>query len=320
MIKWKPFELHTHTNHSDGDFEVAELVKKCKEIGFSGIALTDHNTISAREEFTKKCLENDLICVNGIEWTTYFGHMSVLDEKGITDWRNVLPDDIDEAIKKIHKNDGIIGIMHPFAVSDPINTGYNWSFKIKDYSLVDYIEVYSRDFPLRKVQTKKAFEFWESLLLKGYKIPAISGRDWHRPDANPACYAYTYFGIEDGETVIDAIKKSSAYVTLGPRIDVDIRDVNNNEVHIGNEICSQKLTIKINIDDSINFENYKRFNVNPKYINIVNNGITIATTQANNIQIIEANVEKGYIRIDVIGDCDGLEEQRIIFTNPIYVY
>ena len=86
-LKWYPCELHCHTIHSDGDFTVSELIETSKERGLKGICLTDHNTYSGREEAAK---EKELAILQGIEWTTYFGHM--LDCEAHTDvWRELFP-------------------------------------------------------------------------------------------------------------------------------------------------------------------------------------------------------------------------------------
>lgn len=43
MTKWIACELHTHTQHSDGQFTVLELAQTAKQCGLEGIAITDHN-------------------------------------------------------------------------------------------------------------------------------------------------------------------------------------------------------------------------------------------------------------------------------------
>jgi predicted metal-dependent phosphoesterase TrpH len=46
MKQWLPYELHTHTFHSDGEHSLLELAISAKELGLFGIAMTDHNTMS----------------------------------------------------------------------------------------------------------------------------------------------------------------------------------------------------------------------------------------------------------------------------------
>ena len=43
-------DLHTHTNHSDGVYSPAELVKKAKDAGLNYLAITDHDNVDAVEE------------------------------------------------------------------------------------------------------------------------------------------------------------------------------------------------------------------------------------------------------------------------------
>lgn len=322
MIKWCPVELHTHSNHSDADFEVWEIADAGKKTGFKAMSLTDHNTKSGVPIFEQACKNNDLVFVSGTEWTTYYGHMLILEEQGETCWLDVMPDDIDDAIKQIHTNNGIIGLAHPFAISDPVNTGYNWSFNIKDFSLVDYIEVYSRDFTVKKIQTDRAFALWEKLLLDGYKVSAISGRDWHKIDEKPVNYACTRLAI-DGElsadAVIDALKNNRAYVSVGPEIIMDIKDANGNDVNIGDTISAEKLIFNISIDESENFDNYKQFNIAPKKISIINNSETIHQCDIDKLKEITLDVKSGFIRIEVLGDYINSQDARIAFTNAIYI-
>ncbi len=85
-MHWYPVELHTHTCHSDGDFTVKELVRTAKR-RTGRLALTDHNTASGVEEFCREAKKQGILPIRGLEWTTYHGHMTVLEEDGYTDWR-----------------------------------------------------------------------------------------------------------------------------------------------------------------------------------------------------------------------------------------
>ena len=135
MKKWYPCELHCHTVHSDGDFTVEGLIASAKEHGLKGICLTDHNTYSGREEASK---EKDLVILQGIEWTTYFGHMLVLGADRFVEWRDAVPENIDEKMKQVHAAGGLVGIAHPFQLGTPICTGGRWDFRVQDFSLVNY--------------------------------------------------------------------------------------------------------------------------------------------------------------------------------------
>lgn len=319
-MDWKKFELHTHTHHSDGDFTIEEIVNTAKLEEYEGIALTDHNTQSGHQEFITAIEENNLIGIKGIEWTTFFGHMLVLGCETYVDWRYVGKDEIDDVIRKIRNNNGVVGIAHPFAIGNPICTGYLWEFNIKDWSNIDYIEVWSRDNPNKKGQSLKAYEMWTKLLNKGIRISAVSGRDWHRKQLE-CNSAYTYLGFNkkfNKENPLESIKNGQIFVTMGPHLIFQLIQ-NNNIIHIGEEAKNGKVRGKISFKYSNDTQSKKGLNC--KYINLVANGQIVRTINLdNNIDIYneDLEVEKGWIRAEAYGDIEGNYE-LIAFTNPIYI-
>lgn len=63
------FDLHTHSNYSDGDLSVEENVKKALEMGFSGIAITDHDNIDSWRDIDNG--DFDITVIKGVELSTY---------------------------------------------------------------------------------------------------------------------------------------------------------------------------------------------------------------------------------------------------------
>ena len=63
MLKYRPFEMHCHTRHSDGTFLVPQLIESVAAYGYAGLALTDHNAVTGLLEVTEElqrknnCLE-----------------------------------------------------------------------------------------------------------------------------------------------------------------------------------------------------------------------------------------------------------------------
>ena len=137
--RWFACELHCHTVHSDGDFTVPALLDAARKRRLEGLALTDHNT-------TAGCLQarqsRDPVVLGGMEWTTYFGHMPVLDCARYVDWRDARPDTIDEKLRAVRENGGVCGIAHPFQLGTPICTGGHWDYHVQDWSLFNYIEIF----------------------------------------------------------------------------------------------------------------------------------------------------------------------------------
>ena len=61
-------DIHCHTHCSDGTDSALDLLKKAKEIGLSGLSITDHDTIDAyTPEFFSKAEELGIRILTGIE-------------------------------------------------------------------------------------------------------------------------------------------------------------------------------------------------------------------------------------------------------------
>lgn len=217
MRNWFACELHCHTLHSDGDFSVEELMRTARERLLDGINLTDHNTDSGVIETKAFCAP---VVLPGMEWTTYFGHMLVLDCKQYVDWRDALPDTIDQKMRQVRESGGLCGVAHPFQLGTPICTGGHWDYHVRDWSLVHYIEIFSEGCPFLNSANRRAIALWQSLLDKGYHIAPTFGRDWHRTANNKLLSACTYL-LCDGETLTpekmkQALLSGRTCVSAGP--------------------------------------------------------------------------------------------------------
>ena len=222
MLKWFPCEMHCHTLHSDGKFTVESLMQTAKEYGLSGIALTDHNTVSGWDEITEEREKKYVSVLKGIEWTTFFGHMLVTDCKEFVDWRDAVPDNIDEKIAEVKKRGGMVGIAHPYELVSPMCTCCFWDYHVKKWENVDYIEVWSKPFPPSKSANERAFSLWTGLLDKGYHLAATYGKDWHKKSDETEPYGCTYIGTESetltGAEIKKAVQNARRSITNRPFI------------------------------------------------------------------------------------------------------
>ncbi|WP_027340266.1 PHP domain-containing protein [Halonatronum saccharophilum] len=73
----KYVDLHLHTTASDGSFTPKELVKRAVELGFSAIAITDHDTVGALKEGVELAKENGIEMVPGIELNTDYENTEI---------------------------------------------------------------------------------------------------------------------------------------------------------------------------------------------------------------------------------------------------
>ncbi len=310
--KWYPCELHCHTVHSDGDFTVEELISTAKQRRLSGICLTDHNTMSGHRETDG---ETELAILKGIEWTTYFGHMLVLDTKKYVDWRDAVPDNIDSKISAVKEQGGLVGIAHPFQIGTPICTGGHWDFKVQNWDNVNYMEIFAEGEPYLNVANGKARRMWHSLLSKGYRITPTMGRDWHRSINNIYPSACTYLLI-DGEITADkmkeAIKKGRTVVSNGALLTFETTEGKTS----GDTVESGEITLKINIDLS-------RHSIMEGERRIIPEKIVVCSGEGEREYPITENIsftakEKEWYALELWGGFDDRKNTLLCLAAPFY--
>lgn len=314
-MSYLPCELHCHTVHSDGAFQVAELLEAAKADHLALIALTDHNTFSGHSELD----DARLPAVRGIEWTTYFGHMLVLGARKFVDWRDAVPDNIDEKIKEVKAAGGIVGIAHPFQIGSPVCTGGRWEFNIKNWSNVDYMEIWHEDMTSLKSENEKALALWTSLLDQGYKIAASYGRDWHRPEKN-GHYGCTYIDI-DGEIsesqAIRAIRLGKTVVSTGAKFFFRLHR-HGKTYSIGDTVRKGTYTFSFFTDLHSRLKNAGEESVKYKTIRVVTNGSKTVLETRFDERHVRLKLEKNqWYRAELWGTVDG-ESKPLAMTSPIY--
>lgn len=70
-------DLHLHTTYSDGSYSPLELVKKAKELDYSAIAVTDHDTVAGITESIKAGHRYNLEVIPGVEFNTLISGIDV---------------------------------------------------------------------------------------------------------------------------------------------------------------------------------------------------------------------------------------------------
>lgn len=227
-MKWLACELHTHTIHSDGSQTLGELAAGAASLGFDAIALTDHNTMTGLADKEQTAAEHGLLILPGMEWTTFHGHMVTIGLSEYVDWREVGHHQIGNGIQAVHRLGGIAGLAHPFRIGSPACTGCYWEYDIQDWSLVDYIEVWSGIFASIQTVNQRAYALWTDKLNEGHRITATSGRDWHAQTATTEPLSVTYLGIPANtdpteQKLIQALQEGCATVTIGPQLGFQLK-------------------------------------------------------------------------------------------------
>lgn len=234
---WYKGDLHIHTIHSDGRNTVCEVIALARGRGLDFIALTDHNTISQNKEFIEiGSSYEDLLVIPGMEITTFYGHMNVLNIDRYIDFRRKSKEDFKKLIEEVHNNGGVVSVNHPDISREPMCR--DCPFRYRDIDDFDAIEVWNGPW---HILNSESISWWHNLLIKGYKVTAIGGSDYHGVDLTRIGEPTTWIYIDSlsTENVLKSIKMGRAYITYipdEPIIDIKAIDSNGNSYIFGDEI------------------------------------------------------------------------------------
>lgn len=182
------FDLHIHTEYSDGIGSVKEVLLEAYRKGLNGIAITDHNTTIALREAEIYASKLGLTVIPGLELKTDAGHILALGiNVNLKDKTRLIYED---AIDWVRSLGGITIIAHP---AIEVNKMDKWIAKKPDA-----IEAFNSNYPFKFILRRG----WE--IINRIKVPITAGSDAH----NPKCIGNAYTIIEVYELSIEEILKS----------------------------------------------------------------------------------------------------------------
>lgn len=109
------FDLHIHSKYSSCSITEPEtIVKKAKEAGLKGFAITDHNTIRAWPTLTKLSKQNDLIFVPGQEVDVSFNGKKLGHLLALFTYDKIVSSDIYDVVDEAKSQSALLCLPHPF--------------------------------------------------------------------------------------------------------------------------------------------------------------------------------------------------------------
>jgi len=166
--RWFAGDLHTHTVHSDGTYELAEALSLASDAGLDFVALTDHNTTSQNQAAGA---HPSLTIIPGLELTTYRGHANVLGAADpLPDFRVRDERELRARLATARSAGARIVLNHPH---DP-GCGWQFSWDVP----FDWFEVWNGPW---RPSNQLALDWWQARLAEGRRLVAVCGSDVHRP-------------------------------------------------------------------------------------------------------------------------------------------
>lgn len=223
---YKRLELHNHTTESDSSITPKELIDIMIQDKVDAFAITDHNTISGQAKIEKLLAQSTspIQCINGMEYTTYYGHILCFNLREYISWENIDRQHPEKLFRALRSKGALIGVAHPFSYGHPFARGCGWDMEIRDYSTFDFIEIFNNPEPLYDVN-QPALQWWEELTLQNHPLAITCGMDLHGQNSMSLQYAVYIQGKKEGnisKELEQAIRTQKTHISKGPLITVTV--------------------------------------------------------------------------------------------------
>lgn len=282
--KWLKGDTHLHTTNSDGNLTTAQLIKNLKKKGLNWAIITDHNFNAADAPY----FDGDLLIIQGEEVTANPGHVNIWGKKMPYPPPYVM-DGIDDYIKIINdaKTAGAtISVNHPFCKK------CGWYMPLEGFPM-DCVEVWNA--PMH-IDDMTNIRWWHNELLKGRRIGAVGGSDYHKDYrvtdlvAMPTTICFAKSNTQ--EDILEALRNGNSIITQGP--DKTMLYLTCGDAFVGE-------TIKWNKDITVNVkaEKMKRGH----RLVVYNNDTVLYDYKNNKFGSHTVNLEvkeKGFVRVEVL--------------------
>jgi hypothetical protein len=216
---WYRGDLHTHTVHSDGQWQPQELLDAARAAGLDFIVSTEHNTNTAHGIWGRHTAD-DLLIINGEEVTTRNGHLVAAGLAAGTwlDWRHRAVDGtLPGVLAEIHQQDGLAIAAHPHAPC----LGCQWKH---GYAGIDAVEVWNGEWT---VDDEVSLQGWNTTLVESGRVrtwlPAVGASDTHE-SSSPIGLAQTVVLADDltVPAILAGIRAGRCYVTDSSEVSVEL--------------------------------------------------------------------------------------------------
>lgn len=236
--QWYKGDTHLHTINSDGVLTKGQLVEACKKKGLDFMIITDHNFNSVKKSY----YDGDMLIIQGQEITGELGHVNIWGKKVPVDPPYALDnaEDYKQIIDKCKKAGATISVNHPFCSK----CGFHLDLEAYPF---DCVEVWNT---IQHSDNMKNRNWWVEQLLKGNRIAAVGGSDFHKDYYNVPLLASptTYVNAKSNseKDILEAMREGRCFVTNSPNSTTLFLNCSNAE--IGDTVSlsdNQKLEIKV---------------------------------------------------------------------------
>lgn len=218
---WYRGDLHAHTIHSDGSWDVPEFTRYMRSHGLDFVTLSDHNTVTGLNQHRSQT-EDGFLAMGGMELSTLNGHMLALGGNAFYEWRlEITPGmDINRIMQQVIDRDEMLIIAHPMSPDEPFCSGCMWLFEDARPGVALGVEVWNgyHWHPFNEDGLQQYYA-WLNL---GHRLVATAGSDNHGPEpiaeGGYAGYNVVYAEQLSEAAILAAVRRGHSYVSVGPEL------------------------------------------------------------------------------------------------------
>jgi len=236
---WYRGDLHAHTIHSDGWWDIPDLVRFWKERGADFMTLSDHNTVSGLAQ-VHSLADDDLLTIGGIELSTYWGHAVATGVDRWFDWRKLDGSQITmpELAQQVIDAGSLYTIAHPMNAGDPTCCGCRWEHYDMMPGNALAVEVWNGEW---RPDNQEALQWFYHWLNEGYRLTAVSGTDLHGPPTGEARGALNVVYAQElsEKAILAAVKAGHSYISAGPELLLTASTADGHTAMIGDTLAPE---------------------------------------------------------------------------------
>ena len=236
-LSWYRGDLHAHTLHSDGSWDVADLVAWARGRQLDFITLSDHNTTSGHAEVLSRG-DDDLLTMGGMELTTHWGHALALGGGELHEWRvgpttgKTMP----MLAAQIMGQGALFVMAHPMSPGDPSCTGCRWEYPDMLPGNAHLIEIWNGG-PWSDYNEEglAMFRHWLTL---GHRLLATAGSDIHGPEGCRGQIGFNHVEAEglSEAAILRAVAAGRNFLSSGPRLMLTAESPDGSKAAMGDTV------------------------------------------------------------------------------------
>lgn len=244
---WYRGDLHGHTIHSDGSWDIPEFTRFMRDRGLDFVSLSDHNTVTGLPQHRNQT-EDGFLALGGMELSTLNGHMLALGGNDFYEWRlEIEPGmDINRIMQQVIDRDELLIIAHPMSPDEPFCSGCLWQFEDARPGVALGVEIWNGFWSEFNEEALQQYYVWLNL---GNRLVATSGSDIHErfdlATAGRSGFNVVYAEQLSEEAVLKAVRQGHSYVSAGPELLLTAESASGASAMSGDLLEAETVTLKV---------------------------------------------------------------------------